>query len=51
VVALRRRAEFGNQRPMLLAGGVSVIAGFTYVTAAATADWLCPECSQERGLP
>jgi uncharacterized membrane protein HdeD (DUF308 family) len=38
VVALRRRAQFGNQWPMLLAGGVSVIAGFAYVIAATGAD-------------
>jgi uncharacterized membrane protein HdeD (DUF308 family) len=38
VVALRRRAQFGNQWPMLLAGGVSVIAGVAYVTAASGAD-------------
>ena len=34
VVALRRRALFGNQWPMLLAGGGSVIAGVAYVIAA-----------------
>jgi uncharacterized membrane protein HdeD (DUF308 family) len=38
VVALRRRAQFGNQWPMLLAGGVSVIAGIAYVVAASGAD-------------
>jgi uncharacterized membrane protein HdeD (DUF308 family) len=37
VVALRRRAQLGNQWPMLLAGGGSVIGGVAYViTAAAT---------------
>jgi uncharacterized membrane protein HdeD (DUF308 family) len=35
VVALRRRAQLGNQWPMLLAGGVSIIAGVAYVIAAA----------------
>jgi uncharacterized membrane protein HdeD (DUF308 family) len=35
VVALRRRAFLGNQWPMLLAGGFSVIAGVAYVIAAA----------------
>ena len=35
VVALRRRAQFGNQWPMLLAGGVSVILGVAYVISAA----------------
>jgi len=35
VVALRRRAQLGNQWPMLLAGGVSVIAGVAYLVAAA----------------
>jgi uncharacterized membrane protein HdeD (DUF308 family) len=34
VVALRRRAQLGWQWPMLLAGGVSVIAGFAYVLAS-----------------
>ena len=31
VVALRRRAQLGNQWPMLLAGGVSTIAGVAYI--------------------
>ena len=35
VVALRRRAQLGNRWPMLLAGGVSVIAGVAYLVAAA----------------
>jgi uncharacterized membrane protein HdeD (DUF308 family) len=34
VVALRRRAQLGNQWPMLLAGGVSVIAGVAFLAAA-----------------
>jgi len=34
VVVLRRRALLGNQWPMLLAGGASVIAGAAYVIAA-----------------
>ena len=34
VTALRRRAQLGNQWPMLLAGGVSVIVGVAYVMAA-----------------
>jgi uncharacterized membrane protein HdeD (DUF308 family) len=38
VVALRRRAQFGKPWPMLLAGGVSVIAGIAYVIAASGAD-------------
>jgi uncharacterized membrane protein HdeD (DUF308 family) len=38
VVALRRRAQLGNQWPMLLAGGVSVIAGVAYLIAAAGGD-------------
>jgi uncharacterized membrane protein HdeD (DUF308 family) len=38
VVALRRRAQLGIQVPMLLAGGVSVIAGVAYVIAAAGAN-------------
>ena len=38
VVALRRRAQYGSQWPMLLAGGVSVIAGFVYVASAAGDD-------------
>ena len=38
IVALRRRAQFGNQWPMLLAGGFSVIAGVAYVIASTGAD-------------
>jgi uncharacterized membrane protein HdeD (DUF308 family) len=34
VVALRRRALLGNQWPMLLAGGGSVIGGLIYIIAA-----------------
>jgi len=37
VVVLRRRAEFGNQWPLLLANSVSVI-GIAFVTAAIAAD-------------
>ena len=35
VVALRRRALLGRQGPMLLAGGVSVLFGIAFGTAAA----------------
>lgn len=35
VVALRRRSQFGNQWPMLAAGGFSMIAGVAFVIAAA----------------
>jgi uncharacterized membrane protein HdeD (DUF308 family) len=38
VTALRRRAQFGMQWPMLLAGGVSVILGFVFVIAASGAE-------------
>src|SRR5919197_2040346 len=38
VVALRRRAVLGDQWPMLLAGGVSVIAGVAYLIASTTHD-------------
>ena len=38
VVALRRRALLGSQWPLLLAGGVSVIAGVVYLMAAAGDD-------------
>ena len=38
VVVLRRRAEFGNQWPLLLANGVSVIGGIAFVTAAIAAN-------------
>jgi uncharacterized membrane protein HdeD (DUF308 family) len=37
-VALRRRALLGNQWPMLLAGGVSVIAGVAYLIASTRHD-------------
>ena len=35
VVALRRRAQFGKQWPMLLAGGLSVVFGVAFIIAAA----------------
>ena len=35
VTAIRRRVLLGNQWPMLLAGGVSVVFGLAYVLAAA----------------
>ena len=38
VIALRRRAHFGNQWPMLLAGVGSVSFGIAYVIASAGAD-------------
>ena len=38
VVALRRRAQFGNQWPLLAAGSVSVIAGVAYLISAAGGD-------------
>jgi uncharacterized membrane protein HdeD (DUF308 family) len=38
VTALRRRAIFGNQWPMLLAGSFSVVAGVAYVLAATAGD-------------
>jgi uncharacterized membrane protein HdeD (DUF308 family) len=38
VVAVRRRAQLGWQLPLLLAGGVSVIACFVYLSAAAGED-------------
>jgi uncharacterized membrane protein HdeD (DUF308 family) len=38
VTAVRRRAQFGKQWPMLLAGGVSVILGFMFVIAASGAE-------------
>jgi uncharacterized membrane protein HdeD (DUF308 family) len=38
VVVLRRRAQFGNQWPLLLANGVSVIGGVAFVTAAIAAN-------------
>jgi uncharacterized membrane protein HdeD (DUF308 family) len=34
VVALRRRAQLGNQWPLLLANGVSVIGGVAFIIAA-----------------
>jgi uncharacterized membrane protein HdeD (DUF308 family) len=37
-VALRRRAQFGRQWPMLLAGGVSVIGGVAFVIASTGAN-------------
>jgi uncharacterized membrane protein HdeD (DUF308 family) len=37
-VALRRRALFGKQLPMVLAGGVSVILGFAFLNAATHND-------------
>jgi uncharacterized membrane protein HdeD (DUF308 family) len=37
VVALRRRAQLGNQWPMLLAGGVSMLAGVACIIASAGA--------------
>jgi uncharacterized membrane protein HdeD (DUF308 family) len=38
IVALRRRAELGNQWPLLLANGVSVIGGVAFILAAVAAD-------------
>ena len=38
IVALRRRAVLGNQWPMLLAGGVSIIAGIAYLMLSAGDD-------------
>jgi uncharacterized membrane protein HdeD (DUF308 family) len=38
VTALRRRAQLGTQWPMVLAGGVSMIAGVAYVMVAAGGD-------------
>jgi uncharacterized membrane protein HdeD (DUF308 family) len=38
VVVLRRRAQLGNQWPLLLANGVSVIGGVAFVLAAVAAD-------------
>jgi uncharacterized membrane protein HdeD (DUF308 family) len=35
VTALRRRAQLGNQWPMLLAGGFSIVAGVAYIILAA----------------
>ncbi|GAB3171799.1 membrane protein [Micromonospora palomenae] len=39
VVALRRRAQLGNQWPLLLANGLSVIGGIAYLIAAAVGHW------------
>jgi uncharacterized membrane protein HdeD (DUF308 family) len=36
VTALRRRAQLGNQWPMLLAGGFSIVAGIAYVILSAS---------------
>jgi uncharacterized membrane protein HdeD (DUF308 family) len=38
IVALRRRAQFGIQLPMVLAGGVSVILGFVFLMSAASGN-------------
>ena len=38
VVVLRRRAQLGNQWPLLLANGVSVIGGVAFVLAAVVTD-------------
>jgi uncharacterized membrane protein HdeD (DUF308 family) len=38
IVALRRRAQLGNQWPLLLANGVSVIGGVAFIVAAVAAD-------------
>jgi hypothetical protein len=38
VVVLRRRAQLGNQWPLLLANGVSVIGGVAFLLAAVAAD-------------
>ena len=38
VTALRRRAQFGTQWPMLLAGGASVIAGVAFLIASTGTD-------------
>jgi uncharacterized membrane protein HdeD (DUF308 family) len=38
IVALRRRAQLGNQWPLLLANGVSVIGGVAFIVAAIAAD-------------
>jgi uncharacterized membrane protein HdeD (DUF308 family) len=34
VVALRRRAQLGNQWPLLLANGVSIIGGVAFIIAS-----------------
>jgi uncharacterized membrane protein HdeD (DUF308 family) len=38
VVVLRRRAVLGNQWPLLLANGVSIIGGIAFIVAAVAAD-------------
>jgi uncharacterized membrane protein HdeD (DUF308 family) len=38
VVVLRRRAQLGNQWPLLLANGVSVIGGVAFLIAAVVAN-------------
>jgi uncharacterized membrane protein HdeD (DUF308 family) len=38
VVVLRRRAQLGNQWPLVLANGVSVIGGVAFFVAGVTAD-------------
>jgi uncharacterized membrane protein HdeD (DUF308 family) len=38
VVVLRRRAQLGNQWPLVLANGVSVIGGIAFISAAVAAD-------------
>ena len=38
VTALRRRAQLGNQWPMLLAGGFSIVAGIAYIILSRGAD-------------
>jgi uncharacterized membrane protein HdeD (DUF308 family) len=38
IVVLRRRAQLGNQWPLLLANGVSIIGGVAFITAAVAAD-------------
>jgi uncharacterized membrane protein HdeD (DUF308 family) len=38
VVALRRRAQLGNQWPMLIAGGLSVIGGIAWLIVATGDD-------------
>ena len=38
VVALRRRAQLGNQGPLLLANSVSVVGGIAFVLAATAAN-------------
>jgi uncharacterized membrane protein HdeD (DUF308 family) len=38
IVALRRRGAFGNQWPLLLAGGGSVIGGVAFIAAGSAVD-------------